>query len=679
MYVILLLDPFLVQKGDDMIFDYMCTNSNTFHKIVNNIDLIKDYLATQKELIDKDIRLSLCTKPTDSHCSLILYAPFRVTLKANPKILLQNTLKQVGIEEVTRINEVTLDDLSIYQLAQNAVFYLDSLDEIVSNETETFINKSMIDPIQEYDLTINDEYLDLLSDELSRIREYSKDHFTGNPCHYIFTSDSVDAINASNYLVNSLVQSNRLHSSKIREIEFGFGFFGQQFKYKFADTITHCLGHVVRIIFNDEFIRESHQTRHNALHKLTNMIEEYSNTVLFIVHFNDQLYEKSRTFLKKNVSNLYVEFSRNDLSVEEAKQYIHVEAYKYGVEPYEVIDEMISLSTKKTYSKTEIRNQLISSSKNKLNQPQFESYLTLKRNMMNSVEQLQVDKMMKKPVSAIEQLERLIGLQNVKELIRNMVAMNKLKPLLHEKGISIGHPSMHCCFMGHPGTAKTTVARLLAQIMKEEGILKTGVFIEVTRKDLVGEYVGQTAPKVKEVFNKASGGVLFIDEAYSLYDGYGRKSYGDEAIATLVELMENHRHKTIVIMAGYPNEMNEFLDVNPGLKSRIPHVIQFDNYSVKEMMDIAKHIANQMGFEFEEKALKLLSKYFMSELMKSSFANGRTVRNLVEKIIQTHVIQVYEENDNPTKTQIITIDSKSVELLENNSNDRIDQTIYQMS
>jgi stage V sporulation protein K len=133
------------------------------------------------------------------------------------------------------------------------------------------------------------------------------------------------------------------------------------------------------------------------------------------------------------------------------------------------------------------------------------------------------------------------------------------------------------------------------------------VFIEATRKDLIGEYTGHTAPRIVEFFKRARGGVLFIDEAYSLVDGYGRKSYGDEAIATIVELMENYRHDTVVVFAGYPKEMEEFLSLNPGLKSRIPHMVKFANYSTEDMVEIAQFMAKEKGFEFNEEALLSLS------------------------------------------------------------------------
>lgn len=644
-----------------MVLSFDTLSVETTLAITSNIESIKNLIEVQKELIDNDLKLVVWERLSSQTCSVILLVPFKTITKTNPYFLLSNLLKHIGVEEEVVIEEISLNHLSDYSPYDDSIFHLGTLEEISKHDVEKFLGKALHEPLQEDECFIDEDYEELLSSELKRIRSYSQDHFSGNPCHYIFTSDSSEALDASNYLVLSLVKANRLHSSRVLDVELGLGSLWQLFKHQLSDNLPYCLGHVVRITLSDSFSKESARLRRKVFDRLVELIEEYGNTVLFILHFNESIYEESRTFLKRDVANLYIEFSKNEMSVEEAKQFIIEESYKYGVEPTVVIEELISASENKTYSRRELKIQLIISSKNKLYQPQFEPYLLL---MNNKLESNEPHPDMKSDSSALEKLDQLIGLDKVKKVIKNMVMMHKLKPRLLEQGISVGQTSLHCCFVGQPGTAKTTVARILAQVLKEEGLLKTGVFVEVTRKDLVGQYVGQTAHKVKEAFERARGGVLFIDEAYALHDGYQHKSYGDEAIATLVELMENHRNDTIVIMAGYPKEMEAFLALNPGLHGRIPNMVTFNAYSLSEMMEIAKGMATSKGFEFDEEALMLLERVLQHARQLPSFANGRTVRNIVEKVIQKHIIQSFEVYQEPSKEQLSKIHSRSFDFID---------------
>lgn len=206
---------------------------------------------------------------------------------------------------------------------------------------------------------------------------------------------------------------------------------------------------------------------------------------------------------------------------------------------------------------------------------------------------------------------------------------NYLDMLNAEKGIKADRPSMHMVFTGNPGTAKTTVARLFAQIMKDNGLLTKGDLYEVGRADIVGQFVGQTAPLVKKHFNMAKGSVLFIDEAYSLVDDRNGL-YGDEAINTIVQEMENNRSDLVVIFAGYPDKMEEFLNKNPGLRSRIAFHVNFDDYSTDELIDIADLMIKKTGFKFTGEAHKKLGEVFDAARKKQDFGNGRYVRNLIE-------------------------------------------------
>ena len=210
-------------------------------------------------------------------------------------------------------------------------------------------------------------------------------------------------------------------------------------------------------------------------------------------------------------------------------------------------------------------------------------------------------------------------------------------------------------FSGNPGTAKTTVARLFARIMRENGLLSRGQLVEVGRGDLVGKYVGWTAPIVKEKFKAASGGVLFIDEAYSLVDGRDG-SYGDEAINTIVQEMENHRADVVVIFAGYPDKMDGFLQKNPGLRSRIAFHIPFADYNSSELCQIADMLSKKNGMTIEKKALDKLEKAFDMAKADHDFGNGRYVRNVFEQAKMNQASRLLEKDfESITADEITTI------------------------
>ena len=234
------------------------------------------------------------------------------------------------------------------------------------------------------------------------------------------------------------------------------------------------------------------------------------------------------------------------------------------------------------------------------------------------------------PGDARQRLEQMIGLESVKKVINKAVANFKFNKLCMERGISKDKASLHMVFTGNPGTAKTTVARLFANILKDEKVLSSGIFVETGRADLVGDHVGSTAKLVKRKFKEAQGGVLFIDEAYSLCDGH-TGGFGDEAINTLVQEMENHREDVIVIFAGYPKPMEEFLDRNPGMKSRIAFEVQFEDYTVDELVDIAKLMVSNKNMSITEEAIAKLRSNFEIVSKSEDYGNGRYVRKMLEE------------------------------------------------
>lgn len=233
---------------------------------------------------------------------------------------------------------------------------------------------------------------------------------------------------------------------------------------------------------------------------------------------------------------------------------------------------------------------------------------------------------------ALMELDRLVGLSTVKNLIHRILAYFSISQRRLEINSSPVQQSMHFMFSGASGTGKTIVARLLAKIFYEHGIIKSNVLIEVGRSDLIGEYVGQTAPKVKRLFDNAKGGILFIDEAYSLIP-QGERDFANEAIPTIIQEMENNRNDVIVIFAGYTEMMEEFLNTNPGLASRISRNIYFNNYNKYELYDILTLMANQQGYLIDKKCKAILLTHFEKCLCSESFGNARYVRKLFELVL----------------------------------------------
>jgi hypothetical protein len=228
-------------------------------------------------------------------------------------------------------------------------------------------------------------------------------------------------------------------------------------------------------------------------------------------------------------------------------------------------------------------------------------------------------------------LNRLVGLDPVKADVRQLIDMAQVEQMRRRAGLPVSTFSRHLIFTGNPGTGKTTVARLLAQLYASIGILKTGQLIEVSRSDLVAGYVGQTAIKTTEAVNRAIGGILFIDEAYSLVrPGGGGRDFGQEAIDTLVKLMEDHRDELVVIVAGYEDEMKDFVGSNPGLPSRFPRIVHFPDFSNDELMKMFESMCAHDRYVLSADAKQVLCRYLESMTRTRTFGNGRLMRNIFE-------------------------------------------------
>lgn len=244
----------------------------------------------------------------------------------------------------------------------------------------------------------------------------------------------------------------------------------------------------------------------------------------------------------------------------------------------------------------------------------------------------------------LAQLEQeLIGLAPVKQRIRDIAALLLIDKLRAERGFTAAAPSLHMCFSGNPGTGKTTVALRMAAILHRLGYLRKGHLVAVTRDDLVGQYIGHTAPKTKEVLKKAMGGVLFIDEAYYLYRPENERDYGQEAIEILLQVMENNRDDLVVILAGYKQRMDQFFESNPGMSSRIAHHIDFPDYGVDELAQIAELMLETMQYRFDDEARRVFTDYLERRMAQPHFANARSVRNALDRARLRHASRLMQE------------------------------------
>ena len=257
------------------------------------------------------------------------------------------------------------------------------------------------------------------------------------------------------------------------------------------------------------------------------------------------------------------------------------------------------------------------------------------------------------PGSARQEFDQMIGLEAVKGVINKVIAGYKLNKLRMDRGLSGNKASLHMVFAGNPGTAKTTVARLFAEILKDEKVLPSGNFVEAGRADLVGEHVGSTAPLVKKKFKEAQGGVLFIDEAYSLCDDC-ENSFGDEAINTIVQEMENHREDVIVIFAGYPKPMKQFLDRNPGMLSRIAFQVEFEDYTVEELCEITKLMVSRKKMVITDAALEKLRRNYEQVSGSEDYGNGRYVRKLLEEAEMNLAARIVGRSEKEITNELLT-------------------------
>jgi len=257
--------------------------------------------------------------------------------------------------------------------------------------------------------------------------------------------------------------------------------------------------------------------------------------------------------------------------------------------------------------------------------------------------------------------EELVGLAPVKKRIREIAALLLIDKLRKNLGIAAGSPGLHMSFTGSPGTGKTTVGLKMADILYQLGYVQKGHLLTVTRDDLVGQYIGHTAPKTKEVLKKAMGGVLFIDEAYYLYKPDNERDYGSEAIEILLQVMENQRDDLVVILAGYKEPMDKFYESNPGSSSRLSKYMYFPDYTVNELLQISKLMLQYQQYQLTPDAEVALSEYITRRKHKPLFANARSVKNALDRARMRQANRIFDSRGQVlTKKELVNIEAQDI-------------------
>ena len=241
----------------------------------------------------------------------------------------------------------------------------------------------------------------------------------------------------------------------------------------------------------------------------------------------------------------------------------------------------------------------------------------------------------------------LIGLEPVKTRIKETASLLLVDKAREKLGLVSESPTLHMSFSGNPGTGKTTVALKIADLLHRLGYVRKGHLVSVTRDDLVGQYIGHTAPKTKEVLKKAMGGVLFIDEAYYLYRPENERDYGQEAIEILLQVMENNRDDLVVVLAGYKDKMDKFFESNPGFRSRVAHHIDFPDYSNDELLEIAEVMVAGMNYKFNKGSIKAMAEYIELRRKQPHFANARSIRNAIDRARLRQANRVFNNSEGP--------------------------------
>ena len=545
---------------------------------------------------------------------------------------------------ISKKEEITTKEFAILVGEGTKKGYINDQDSVcqklaVGNKRYCVVQKDFKEEMIEDDI-ISDIVFKSIEEEKKRILSpYSPKEFIGHPVHYIIAADYEELrAEMRRQLLHSLYKANRLKSRRVSLVTLNP--LGSLFSERYSDigsTVNklYSKGDGGTVVISspdiededeDEFFTPSIATEIEGI-----AFSAYSgrDSVLTIIEL-DSADENTLKELSSLTDRMDFVILREDLVFNDyAKSYLKTLAEKDGIKDTRSLLERVKEDEGYHYSN-------LSSIYRKWKEDKKKEAFPVYKDFISDRTKEKKDEVVGK---AYRDLQSLIGLGNAKNVIDEAIAYSNMQKLMADRKINIPSPSRHMVFYGSPGTAKTTVARLFAQIMKDNGVLSKGELVEVGRKDLVGKYVGWTAKQVEEIFKKAEDSVLFIDEAYSLIDGRD-KLYGQEAINTIVQMMENMRENTIVIFAGYEKEMKDFLDQNPGLRSRIPFHVHFDSYTESELLEILRLTAAKSNYTLTKEAEAKAKEIFKTAIKHEDFGNGRFVRNLFEKATMKKALRV---------------------------------------
>ena len=498
------------------------------------------------------------------------------------------------------------------------------------------------------------EYLadDTLLEELERIYSpLNKREFHGSPVHYKINAASKEtAVKLVKVLTKALVANKRVLSARMTYItDFDCGYHDELFE-GLCDNSYAC---VIAIECDDDNIDEDGFARDSErkCELIYNSVKEYaSQSVFILVDLGSKSCKQSvgRLISKEGIS--FIEIFEGKGDAKSGKKYLASLLEENNV-PY--AEEDFVLPKQEEYSVHEIVKVYKDIKKNSIKNSIYRAY--------KGVETIKVEAP-KSLSNGYDKLQSMVGLTEIKAIIDQIISAQKMNKARRDMGLDTVCSSKHMIFTGNPGSAKTTVARLLASILYDEHVLDKNKFVECGRQDLVGRFVGWTAKQVEAQFMKARGGILFIDEAYSLVEKEGL--YGDEAINTIVQMMENYRNDVIVIFAGYPDKMERFLEKNEGLRSRIAFHVDFLDYNAEELCDILKLMSKEKGYTLDEEAERKCRSIFEIACQNEEFGNGRFVRNVLEQAIIKQSSRIVSECQNETydKTVISTLSASDFDI-----------------
>ena len=568
----------------------------------------------------------------------------------------------------TEIEEVTFETVWDLLNAASRTDYIRDADEVLErfdldklncrhcrfdygeNVTEPAKKKELYDTVSHY--LVRDTFLP----ELDRIYAGGKKASAagGHPVHYMLQTDDPDTRKILyRVLLQALYENKRLSSRRYCFLDFKPG---EEYPKSVYDCLYNsCTGGavVVRYLSNDDTEDNYANGSRETIEGLCEMMKKYRNKVLTVFCLPRECSKSKAVFYEHLGSMSIVEIREEFATGERAREFLKMLAKDAGVRTDKKL--FAKLEDGESYLAPDLNGIFDEWYNDKLKTgyyPQYKEIAAVRKDLVKAASK----------GSAYDELNEMIGLGEAKKVIDQALNYFKAQKLFAGKGMKEDLPAMHMVFTGNPGTAKTTVARLFARILKDNDLLSIGKCVECGRGDLVGKYVGWTAPTIQKKFREASGSVLFIDEAYSLVDDRDG-SYGDEAINTIVQEMENHREDVIVIFAGYPDKMERFLEKNPGLRSRIAFHVPFDDYSVEDLCGIAKLIAKNKGLTLTDGAVDKLGGIFEDARKQPDYGNGRYVRNVIEKARMAQASRLLSmDYDSVKRTDIATILAEDIEV-----------------